>query len=65
MVDDVLRFGFRELGIEQRRPAAPGKLFTAGATAQQPDAVTAADLADDEIALTSVTKLLVLRVHTG
>lgn len=65
MINHVLGFGLRELGIEQRAPAALGEFFTAGATAQQPEAVTTIYLADDEIALASVTKLVAFRVHTG
>jgi hypothetical protein len=33
MIDDLLRFGLRELGIEQGGTAALRKLFTAGAAA--------------------------------
>jgi hypothetical protein len=65
MIDDLLGFGLRELGIEQRAPTALGEFFTACATAQQPDAVTTIYLADDEIALASVTKLVAFRIHTG
>jgi hypothetical protein len=65
MVDDVCSCGLRELGIKQRAPATLGKFFTAGTTAQQPDAVTAISFADDEIALTRLTKPVAFRVHTG
>jgi hypothetical protein len=65
MIDDVFRCGFRELGIEQRAPAALGKFFTTGATAQQPNPVTAVYLADHEIALASVTKQVAFRIDTG
>ena len=64
MVDDASA-GLRELGIKQRAPATLGKFFTAGTTAQQPDAVTAVYFADDEMALTRLTKPVAFRVHTG
>jgi len=65
MIDDVLSCGFRKLGIEQRASAALGKFFTAGATAQQPDTVTAVDLADHEIALASLTKQVAFGINTS
>jgi hypothetical protein len=65
MIDDVLSFGLRELAIEQGAPTALGEFFTAGTTAQQPNAITAVYLANHEIALTRVTKLLAFRIHTG
>ena len=65
MIDDVRSFGLWELAIEQGTPTALGEFFTAGTTAQQPDAVTAIYLAKHEIALPRLTKLLAFRIHTG
>jgi S-adenosylmethionine:diacylglycerol 3-amino-3-carboxypropyl transferase len=64
MIDDVFSYGLRELGIEQRATAALGKLFTTGATAQQPDTITAIDLADHQIALASLPKQVAFGVYT-
>jgi hypothetical protein len=65
MIDDVRSFGLRELAIAQGAPTALGKCFTAGTTAQQPNAITAVYLANHEMALTRVTKLVACRIHTG
>jgi hypothetical protein len=65
MIDDVRSFSLWELAIEQGTPTALGEFFTAGTTAQQPDAVTAIYLANHEIAVTRVTKLVAVRIHTG
>jgi hypothetical protein len=62
MTDDVLRCGFWKLGIAQRGPAALRKLFTARATASQPDAVTAIDFPHGEIVLLRATKALACRI---
>lgn len=64
MIDDLLGFGLRELGMEQGGTAALGELFTAGTAASQPDAVTAIDLAHCEIVLAGATKALACRIDT-
>ena len=65
MIDDLLRCGLWELRVEQGAPAPLGKFFTAGAAAQQANAILAIYLADAKMALASVTKVLAFRIDTG
>lgn len=58
MIDALDRLGLRHLRVAQGRAPALGKFFTAAATAQQADGSAAVDFADDEMALTALTKEL-------
>jgi len=65
MVDDVLRGGLWELGIEQGSATALGELFPAGATAQQADTVMTIHLPDDEVIGSGAVKQLAFGIDTG
>jgi hypothetical protein len=65
MVDDILRSGFGELGIEQGGATSLGKLLPTDATAQQADTVTAIHLPDNEVVSASMAKQLAFGIHTG
>lgn len=65
MINDILRGGLGELGIEQGGAASLGELLPACATAQQAEAVVPIDLAYGKIGLTRTTKQVAFRIDTG
>jgi hypothetical protein len=65
MINDILRGGLWELGIEQGGPAPLRELFPAGTTAQQADMVVPIHLADDEVSGACPAKQLAFSIDTG
>jgi hypothetical protein len=64
MMNDILRSGLWELGIEQGGAASLRKLLPARMTAQQAEAVVPIDLAYGELGLARTMKELAFRIDT-
>ena len=62
MVEDILRCGLGALHVESGAPASFGAFLSAGATAQQAEAIGPRDLAHGEMGLASATKALACRI---
>jgi hypothetical protein len=58
MVDDILRSGLWELGIEQGGATSFGERLPTGATAQQADTIMAIQLPNNEVVSPSMAKQL-------
>ena len=65
MVDDILRSGFGELGMEQGGATSMGKLLSTAATAQQAETVMGIHVPDHEVVRASLAKQLTFGIHTG
>ena len=65
MVDDILRSGFGELGIEQGGATSLGKLLPTATTAQQAETVMAIHLPDHEVVRANMAEQLAFGIHTG
>jgi len=64
MINNVLRLGLCDLGIEQRRAPSLGELLPTEATTEEPEAVLAIDFAYREIALARETKLMAFGIDS-
>jgi hypothetical protein len=64
MINDSLRLGLRDLGVEQRRATALRELFATDAATEESDTVLAVDFADREIAQARETKLVACGIDT-
>ena len=64
MINNALRLGLCDLGIEQRRATALGALLPTDAATEEPDAILAIDFAYREIALARETKLMAFGIDT-
>jgi hypothetical protein len=58
MINDALRLGIRDLGIEQRCPTSLGALLPTEAATEEPDAILTIAFAYHEIALAREPKLV-------
>ena len=65
MVDDILRGGLWELGVEQGGATALGELLPTPSTAQQADTVMPIHFPDDEVIRPGVAKQLAFGIDAG